>query len=198
MFEKINEFDIDFEKMSSIKDIPEEVNREFNEAVFDCLEDCKAIVRNGKRDSVYASIDNEIKAQWLKNYVKTILDRMMFGYNSLEPLRRMEENDVFSLVGFVNDIFENCIIRCNIAFPEKYEEYELETEEQLNDISLTFRTLVRFYVIHRYTANSIISDFVEETGLNESVAKLVAETIEKNYNQLQMAVLLEQLANKSL
>lgn len=196
MFEKINELDINYEKISSIKEIPEEFNREFNETVFECLEDCKAIVRNGKRDYVYASIDEEIKTQWLKDYVKTILDRMMFGYNSLEPLRKMEKNDVLSLVGFVNDIFENCIIRYNIAFPEKYEEYKLEKEEQLNDIILTFRTLVRFYVIHRYTINSIISDFVEETGLNESVAKLVAETIEKNYNQMQMAVLLEQLGNK--
>lgn len=196
MFEIINEFGIDFEKLSSIKDIPEEVKRKFDEAVFDCLEDCKAIVRNGERDSVYNSIDDEIKAQWLKNYLKAILDRMMFGYNSLEPLRKMAKNDVFSLVDFVNDIFESCIIRYDIAFPEKYEEYELETEEQLKDILLTFRTLVRFYVIRRYTTNSIVSDFVEETGLNESVAKLVAETIEKNYNQLQMAVLLEQLANK--
>ena len=108
----------------------------------------------------------------------------------------MEENDVLSLVGFVNDIFDNCIIRNNITFSEKYEEYGLETEEQMSDISLTFRTLIRFYVINRYTQNSIIIDFVEETGLNESIAKLVAETIEKNYNQLQMAVLLEQLANK--
>ena len=196
MFEKINELDIDFEKISSIKDIPEEFNKEFNETVFDCLEDCKAIVRNGNRDRVYTSIDKEIKAQWLKDYLNTVLDRMMFGYNSLEPLRKMEKNDVLSLVGFVNDIFENCIIRYNIAFPEKYEDYKLEKEEQLNDILVTFKALVRFYVISRYTTNSIINDFVEETGLNESIAKLVAETIEKNYNQLQMAVLLEQLANK--
>lgn len=196
MFEKINEFDIDFDNLNSIKDIPEEIEKEFNNTVFDCLENCKAIVRNGKRDSVYASIDKEIKTQWLNKYIKSLLDRMMFGYNSLEPLRKMEEKDAFYLVSFVNDIFENCIIRYNIAFSEKFEEYKLETEEQLDDIVITFRSLVRFYVIRRYTTNSIISDFTEETGLNESVAKLVAETIEKNYNQLQMAVLLEQLTNK--
>lgn len=196
MFDRINNIKIDFEKTTSINDIPEEMNREFNEVVFESLEDCKAMVREGGIETVFSSIDKEIKVQWLQEYLKTILDRMMFGYYSLEPLRKMEENDVLSLVGFVNDIFDNCIIRNNITFSEKYEEYGLETEEQMIDISLTFRTLIRFYVIHRYTQNSIIIDFVEETGLNESIAKLVAETIEKNYNQLQMAVLLEQLANK--
>lgn len=196
MFEKINEFDIDFDTISSVKDIPKEVARDFNNAVYDSVEACKAIVRNGKKDSVYASIDKEIKAQWLKDYIKSLLDKMMFGYNSLEPLREMEEEDVLSLVSFVNDIFDNCIIRYNIAFSGKFEEYKLETEEQLDNISLTFRSLARFYVINRYSTNSIISDFAEETGLSESVAKLVAETIEKNYNQLQMSVLLEQLINK--
>ena len=196
MFERINNMDINLEKTTCIKDIPEEKQNEFKEIVFECLEECKKVARQVGIESGFSIIEKEVKVQWLQEYLGKILNNMMFGYNSLEALRKMEERDALSLIGLVNDIFDNSIIRNNIEFSAKYEDYGLETEEQLNDILVTFRTLIRFYIIYRYTQNSIITDFAEETGLKESIARLVAENIEKNYNQLQMAVLLENIANK--
>lgn len=196
MFEGVNNLKIDFENTTGIKDIPESEKRSFNEVVFECLEDCKPFVRQGKEEDVFAAIDKEIKVQWLREYLRNLLNRVMFGFNSLSPLREMQNNDFLTLFNLVNDIFENCIIRTDIIFSEKYEDYGLDSEETMNDIIVTFRTLVRFYVIHRYAKNSIIIDFSEETGLNETVAKIVAEAIDKNFSHLQMSLLLEQMASK--
>lgn len=196
MFERINDLKINLEKTTSIKDIPEEHGREIEKIAFECLEDCKSTVKREGMESVLLSIDKEIKIEWLQTYLKKILNRMMFSYNSLEPLRCMEGENILLLISFINDIFDNCVIRNNAAFLGEYEEYGLKSEEQMSNISLAFRSLTRFYIIQRYSRNSIVEDFVEETGLSESVAKLVAETIERSYNQLQMAVLMEHLANR--
>ena len=196
MFERINNLQIEYGKITSINDIPEKLNKEFKHNVLNCLEDCKSLIKNGDEEKVLLLIDKEIKVEWLQKYLRTTLDRIMFGYKSLEPLRNMESNNnILPLINFVNDIFENSILRNNIVFSKKYEEYGLETEEQIRKICFTFKTLVSFYVIHRYTQDSIIIDFKDETGLSESVAKFVAENIEKNYSQLQIIVLLANLAN---
>ena len=196
MFEKIINLGLNLENISDVKDVPKEKQREFNDVVMECLENCKGKVKNGDQATVDSAIEQEIPNKDFQTYLKKILNRMMFGYRSLAPLREMQEKEVLTILNLINDIFENSILRNDILFADKFKAYGLESKKSMEDIIVTFKTLVKFYIISRYTQNSICMDFSEETGLGESISKIVAETIEKNYNQLQIVFLLEGIASK--
>lgn len=194
MFERLLELDIDWDNTNSIKDVPEKHSEEFKKRVMECLENCKSLLKNDDMETVNASFDKEIVNENFRNELRDVLNNMVFAYKSLETLRDMQDSDINTIFRLINDIFEYNIIRNDTSFSEKYEEYGLKSEKEMESIMVTLCTLAKYYVVSRYTKSSIILDFSEETGLNEEVSSIMADKIDRNYNQLQMVFLLSALS----
>lgn len=122
---------------------------------------------------------------------KNVNDCLMY-YKLLSPIRELSFSDEERAKIFVNDCFENYIIRLDYKI---YERYAFLDEDKVKEMLSALERLTDYYVERLLIKKEVERDFKEETGISDEVCRCYAELYESNFKELKFNLILNKLNN---
>lgn len=160
--------------------------RELLSAIQECLMD-------GDLSGLQTIREKFGKEEVLCNSLIKSAQREMTSYNDSESLRRLQVNDEI-WKNMVDDIFINQILRYDPEFCERFEEYEVQDEEELAEIVRTLEVFVRICISNKYTKRIVTKACWELFRLKEANCAYLAEKIDLHWNELQMNYIIDKMS----
>jgi len=123
--------------------------------------------------------------------VNRVFNSLQF-YFCFSVLRKLEEKDRTALLGVLTGIYEKFIVRFERGYLSKIKPEECDREDW-NEIAERMDYLTDYYVSRNYTKKGMISDLMDESGLQEETCEYWADLIDKNYLLLKLNYITEEL-----
>ena len=132
-------------------------------------------------------LDNKKASEMLIKYAHDTL----VHYNNMFALRELEKENKEIVLKLIQETFDCFVLRFDINFIDKYEEYKIETPDVMRRILRSIDCLTEYYVRRLFTRNNIESDFGEETGLTEECCEKYAELVDENFKEIRMNIIMQ-------
>lgn len=122
--------------------------------------------------------------------------RTLKHYYAWKVVRDLETRDKERISMLFQNVMDKFVLRLEYDFQETNSLYGVEDQGVFYELLESCDMLVTYYIRRHYSRKEIVSDVVEETEVERESAEIFAELIEKNYNGLQMNVIIDMLARK--
>ena len=136
-------------------------------------------------------IDNDKFFELFNTYIENTL----IFYRNLEGLRRGNLETQEKIKTFLDDVFQNHILRFDPEIAQRFEEYHLSSEEEADKAIQSIGSLTEYYIRRLYVTKYIIDDFKDETGFGDDICKYYAELLDKNFKEIKLNILMQDMEN---
>lgn len=153
-----------------------------------------AEARNGYKEN--ETDVSETLSKYLPHSADWVLEEIRKSlqvFFSMSEFRNIDDRNHDEGRQIIDYCFSNVILRFDPQFAAIYEEFGFETLQSFIDTARNIDGLVGYYVARHWTESAIIRDLKDETGLKTQTCEYIASNVEKNYNLLQMNVMLDMM-----
>lgn len=123
----------------------------------------------------------------------TYTENTLIFYRNLEGLRRENLETQERIKIFLDDVFQNHILRFDPEIAQRYEEYHLSSEEEAENAIQSIGSLTEYYVRRLYATYYIIDDFKDETGFSDDLCKYYAGLLDKHFQEIKLNILMQDM-----
>jgi hypothetical protein len=143
----------------------------------------------GKIEEIRKLVENKAATDRIMQYV----DRTLVYYNTFSELRKTEEKDENLAGGFLQDAMKNYILRFDPQISSRHFKYGFSDETGMKRVLQSMEYLTDYYVRKRFLPQTILEDFMEETGLSEANCGVYAKLIEKHFQEIKLNLLMRNM-----
>lgn len=143
----------------------------------------------GKIEEIRKLVENKAAADRIMQYV----DRTLIYYNTFSSLRKSEEKDENLAGEFLGDAMKNYILRFNPQIASRYFKYGFADERDMKRVLQLMEYLTDYYVRRLFLPQTILEDFMEETGLSENNCSVYAKLIEEHFQEIKLNLLMRNM-----
>lgn len=119
-------------------------------------------------------------------------------YYAWKVVKELEKTNKEMIPALFQNIMDKFVLRVEFDFQQAYAVYYVENEDVFWELLKSYDTLVTYYVERHFSRKSIIADIMEETEIDSEDAELFADLIERNYRELQLTIIIDNLSRSSL
>lgn len=187
-FKKLNDENIDINNLITRYKTNDLENEEKNK-VYELFEILKKFKKCNNME-IAVVLKQYISKKNLIEYIEKIINTSLKRYYDVAKLREIENKNFYLAKAFINDMFDQCIIRFNPNFINRYEEYDFESSIQIENTISSFYFLFEFYASRGFEKNYIIDDLREELELSKELTNYCVELFEKNYMLIRQNIIM--------
>lgn len=146
-----------------------------------------------KNDSKMYPFSDEIDSE-IANKINDVVKKTLVIYDSFAIVRNMELQEADKLL---DEIFENCILRCDLEYINKeIEAYSEVDVPKLKQFISAFRSMIYDCVSKLLNENSIKRSLEVNTDLNSILVNSVVQNINSNFFELKLNYLVNGMRNQ--
>lgn len=191
---EIRTVDKDWERYNSIKEID---GAQIEKPVNMLIEAIRNIIKEGRADEL-KGLQESIRNPQLCDDLIAFSHYTLKHYMSWKIVRELEKTNKELVPVLFQSIMEKFVLRLEFEFQQTYHIYQVKDEDVFYELLKSYDTLTSFYVQRHLSRKSIVQDIIEETEINNDDAELFADLIERNYKELQINIIIDNLANMQL
>lgn len=191
---EIRSVDKDWERYNSIKEID---GAQIEKPVNMLIEAIRNIIKEGRADEL-KGLQESIRNPQLCDDLIEFSRYTLKHYMSWKIVRELEKTNKELVPVLFQSIMEKFVLRLEFEFQQTYHIYQVKDEDVFYELLKSYDTLTSFYVQRHLSRKSIVQDIIEETEINNDDAELFADLIERNYKELQINIIIDNLANMQL
>lgn len=143
--------------------------------------------------AVLKKVEQTINNDLLFNELKQWTDRALGAYYATQALRMLEIKDYETAVKLIDCIYEEAVVRFNPDIDQKYQEFDLNSEEEWVDIVSVLLSLSDFVVKRNLFTDGILETVHRSTRLSKKMCRYITSKINKNYDEIRMKLIMEKL-----
>lgn len=113
-------------------------------------------------------------------------------YRAFSFLRELERKDQTELKGLLSCLYQKYIVRYEPGYLRYISDGKYD-EDIVEDVANRIEYLSNYYVGRSYTMQGMLRDLQDETGLSKENCEYWADLIDRNYHDLKMNCILDEL-----
>ena len=147
----------------------------------------------GNKTDAIKKTEKLLNNDLLYSSLKTYIDNSLALYYAGEPLRILEIKDIGKAYKLVDLVFEQAMLRYNPQIANNYEDFYFESKETFVSILNVFESLCTFIISHNLYHTAIVETVSVNLRLSEKLCQYISDMIDKNFEHLQIRMLVEKL-----
>lgn len=185
---KLNDQNPEWTMQNSLDSLFEGDNSDLFDELFDNI---KKLIWSGREEEVTEYLSKEIKNEIFLKDLLQFITYITMPYRAYDFVRSLDNESMMQII--IANVFDKGIIRVDFKFLYDYKKYGFRTREELECLVKGTKMICDFGISKHYSKDMIKEEVLMETRISESGADYFADLYEKNYNQLQMNYIIEQL-----
>lgn len=147
----------------------------------------------GNKTDAIKKTEKLLNNDLLYNSLNAYIDNSLALYYAGEPLRVLEIKDIEKAYKLVDLVFEQAMLRYNPQIANNYEEFYFESKDTFVSILNVFESLCTFIVSRNLYRTAITEAISVNLRLSEKLCQYISDTIDRNFEHLQIKMLVEKL-----
>lgn len=192
IIEELNKIDNKWQKkVVEVNDLEQLYKSEHGDELGQLIDLIRQFIKSDREEEIkdiLSVVDNKKAVDILINYAYDT----MVHYNNMFILRELEKENCEEIVfKLIQDAFENCVLRFDYNFIDRYDHYKIKDADEMRNILRSIDCLTEYYVRRLFTKRSICEDFELETGLSKTCCEKYAELVEDNFKEIRMNIIMQ-------
>lgn len=165
-----------------------------NEQICSLLNQLIIALRQIRKDNPHDDIEEFekiLQSKEIYNSIMKFIDDSLQYYEALSIFRSIGKENELMATHLLLDIMENYIIRFDIEFSNRYEEYTFENQSDFEMTLDALESLTYLYVRRHYSKTMIEREFEDDSGISGKICSYYAQLVEEFYNDLRINLILD-------
>lgn len=127
------------------------------------------------------------------NIIDKIVMESLENYFNMSKLREIEKTNYLLAKEFIDELFNQYIVKYNPRFSDNYSTYNFESQKQMIKIIDAFNFLFTFYADMNFVLEYIYNDLLEELGLTPRLTDYCVKKYEQNCNSIRQNLFFDRI-----